>query len=206
MIGSAFANNHSRSRSTGSIAPRKLLKHASKQLSAFDRWRSSEVSHMDSIIPSSPRAASNGGNSVTKVFRRLSRGSTSSAPSRPMSGENLSTGSLVSDSAHCSECHASSSPAFRHCNSEELPCATRQQESYPRDSRRYLSCIESNRSGVPLKIASFRELAILPTQRVTRYVLLFRGKGLLQPYQHIGHLIDRRQIFFPIPPRPAAIA
>lgn len=181
VIGSAFTNP-SRSRSTGSIGPRKLTKQCPKRISAFDKWKSPEISEADST-----RGWSNG-NTVTKVFRRLSRGSTSS---RPMSGDNVSTGSLISDSAHSSECHTSSpppksdisgslSPVFRHSNSEELPCdTTRQHELCPRDSRRYLSCIEANRSREPSRICSFRELAILPTQRVMRYALLFRGTGSL---------------------------
>lgn len=180
MIGSAFANP-SRSRSTGSTAPRKLIKQASKRISAFDKWKSPEIFEADST-----RGGSNG-NAVTKVFRRLSRGST---PSRPMSGDNSSTGSLISDSAHSPERHTSPPPKsnttgspppeLRHSNSEELPCdATRQHELYPYDSRRYLSCIEANRSREPLKISSFRELAILPTQRIVRYVLLFRGADSL---------------------------
>lgn len=177
VVGSAFTNP-SRSRSTGSIAPRKLIKQAPKQISAFDRWKPSDIFDTDST-----RGGTNG-NAVTKVFRRLSRGSTSS---RPMSGENSSAGSLISDSTHSSECHASSPPpkpntagspppVFWHSNSEELPCdITRQRELHPRDSRRYLRCIETNRSREPSRICSFRELAILPTQRVMRYVLLFRG-------------------------------
>lgn len=173
VVGSAFTSNPSRSRSMGSITPRKLIKQASKQISAFDRWKSSEFLHTSPITPSS-RAGSNG-NSVTSVFRRLSRGSTDSSISRPMNGENSSTGSLISDSVHSSECHGSSPPVFRHSNSEELPRdITRQHELYPHDSRRYLSCIESSGPRQPLKI-SYRELAILPIQRVTRYVLLFRG-------------------------------
>ena len=180
MIGSAFTNP-SRSRSTGSIAPRKLVKQPSKQVSAFDRWKPPEP------LAYSTRGMFNG-NAVTKVFRRLSRGST---PSRPMSGDNSSTVSLISDSEVSSECHASSPPlesdatgspppTFRHFNSEELPCdTTLQHELYPRDSRRYLSCIEANRSREPSRIFSFRDLAILPTQRVMRYVLLFRGADSL---------------------------
>jgi hypothetical protein len=175
VVGSAFTSNPSRSRSTGSIAPRKLIKQASKQISAFDRWRSSEFLNTNSIIPS-PRAGFSG-NSVTNVFRRLSWGSTSSTSSRPMSGENSSTGSLASDSAQSSECHTASAPVSPHSNYEVLPCkTTRQHELFTRDSRRYLSCIESSRPKESLKISSFRELAILPTQRVTRYVLLFRGR------------------------------
>lgn len=175
VIGSAFAGP-SRSRSTGSIAPRKLIKQASRQISAFDKWMSPEILDADST-----RGGFNG-NAVTKVFRRLSRGST---PSRPMSGDNSST--EISDSVHSSECHTSSPPpksnaatslppAFRHYNSEEIPCdKTCQRELYPPDSRRYLSCIEANEPRKPSRISSFRELAILPTQRVMRYVLLFRG-------------------------------
>ena len=204
VVGSAFTNNPSRSRSTGSIAPRKLIKQASKQISAFDRWKSSEILHTNSAIPSSRVGSS--GNVVTNVFRRLSKGSTSSAPSRPMSSENSSTGSLISDSAHSAEC-PSSPPVFQHSNSEELPCGTtRRHESYPCDSRRYLSCIESSRPREPSKTSSFRELAILPTQRVTRYVLLFRGSLPLQPSWNTGYLIDYQQICLPIPPKPAAIA
>jgi hypothetical protein len=113
---------------------------------------------------------------VTNAFRRLSRSSTDSSTSRPMSCENSSTGSLNSDSAHSSECPTSFSPMFRHSKSEDLPHdTTRPHELYPRDSKRYLSCIESGTPREPLK-TSFRELAILPTQRVTRYVLLFRGR------------------------------
>lgn len=172
VVGNAFTSNPSRSRSTGSIAPRKLIKQASKHISAFDRWKSSEFLHTNSIPP--PRARPNS-NSVTNVFRKLSWGSTSSTPSRPMSCENSSTGSLISNSPHTSECHSSSPLVFRHSNSEERSCSTaHERELYPRDSRRYLSCIESSRPKKPLKISSFRELAILPTQRVTRYVLLFR--------------------------------
>jgi len=173
VVGSAFTNSPSRSRSTGSIAPRKLLKQATRQISAFDRWRSSDILNTNSAIPSSRVGSS--GTTVTNVFRRLSRGSTSSTPTRPMSSENSSFGSLISDSAHSSECHTSSAPLFRDCNSEDLLCrTTHQHELYPRDSKRYLSCIESSRPRESLKISSFRELAILPTQRVTRYVLLFR--------------------------------
>jgi len=172
VIGSAFTNNPSRSRSTGSIAPRKLIKQATRRISAFDRWRSSDLLHTNSVIP--PQAGSNG-NAVTNVFRRLSGSSTGSTPSRPMNNQNSSTGSLISASAHSSECRASSLPLFRDCDSEDLPCKrTHQRELYPRDSRRYLSCIESIRPREPSKASSFRELAILPTQRVTRYVLLFR--------------------------------
>ena len=172
VIGSAFSNNPSRSRSTGSIGPRKLIKQA-RQISAFDRWKSSDLSHACSTIPS-PRAGSNG-NTVTNVFRRLSRSST--GPSRPMSSQNSSTGSLISNSTHSSECHTSSPPSLRDCNLEDLPCKlARQRESHPRDPKRYLSCTESSRPREPLKVSSFRELAILPTQRVTRYVLLFRGE------------------------------
>jgi len=175
VIGSAFANP-SRSRSTGSIAPRKLTKPVPKQISAFDKWKPSEILEFGSTHGSH-------GNTVTKVFRRLSKGS---ASSRLTSGDNSSTGSLISDSANSSEYHASPPPpktstarsplpVFRHSNSEELPCdTTHQREAYPRASRRYLSCIEANRSREPSRIRSFRELAILPTQRVMRYSLLFR--------------------------------
>lgn len=181
VIGSAFANP-SRSRSTGSIGPRKLTKQCPRQTSAFDKWKSPEI-----LEPNSTRGGSDG-NTVTKVFRRLSRGSTTS---QSTSRGNSSTVSLISDSAHSSECHTSSPPLksdtsgslpllFRHFNSEELPCdTTRQHELYPRDSRRYLSCIEANRSREPSRICSFRELAILPTQRVMRYALLFRGTDSL---------------------------
>ena len=204
VVGSAFANNPSRSRSTGSIAPRKLVKKATGRVSAFDRWKSSDILHTNSAIPF-PRAGSNG-NTVTNVFRRLSRSSTASSSSRPMSSEYSSTVSLVSDSAHSSECHTSSPSSFQNCNPEDLPCkTTRQQESYPRDSRRYLSCIESSRPKEPSKMSSFRELAILPTQRVTRYVLLFRGDDLLPLSQQTGWLIDFLQISLAIPLKPAAI-
>ena len=188
VVGSAFTNNPSRSHSTGSIPPRKLIKQASKQISVFDRWKSSEILHINSVIPFSRVGSS--GNVVTNAFRRLSKGSTSSVPSRPMSGENSSTGSLISDSAHSAEC-PSLPPVFQHSNSEELPCdTTHRRKSFPRDSRRYLSCIESSRPREPLKTSSFRELAILPTQRVTRYVLLFRGSLPLQLSPNTGYLID----------------
>lgn len=176
VIGSAFASP-SRSRSTGSISPRKLTKPVPRQISAFDKWKPSEILESGSTRGSH-------GNTVTKVFRRLSKGS---ASSRSISGDNSSTWSLTSDSANSSEYHTSPLPpkastarsplhAFRHSNSEELPCdATRQREVYPRASRRYLSCIEANRSREPSRTRSFRELAILPTQRVMRYSLLFRG-------------------------------
>lgn len=182
VVGGAFTNNPSRSRSTGSIAPRKLVKQVPRQISAFDKWKSSDLLHASSATPSL-RAGFND-NTVTNVFRRLSRSSMGSTSSRPMSSDNSSTGSLISDSIHSSECHTSQSPLSRDCNSEDLPCkTTHQHELYPRDSTRYLSCIESSRPREPLKITSFRELAILPTQRVTRYALLFRGRDLLQLFR-----------------------
>jgi len=173
VIGSAFANP-SRSRSTGSITPRKLTKPVPKQVYAFDKWKPSDVLEFGSTHGSH-------GNTVAKVFRRLSKGS---ASSRLTSGDNLSTGSLISDSVNSSEYHTSPPkastarsplPVFRHSNSEELPYdTTHQREVYPHASRRYLSCIEANRSREPSRTRSFRELAILPTQRVMRYSLLFR--------------------------------
>ena len=175
VVGSAFTSP-SRSRSTGSIAPGKLVKQVSKQIFAFDRWKSLDVLDTDSSGP------------VAKVFRRLSRGST---PSRPMSGDNSSTGSLISDSVHSSDNHTSSpssesnpveSPvlAFRYFNPEELPWDTSHQpDLYPHDSRRYVSSLEVNGSREPSRVCSFRDLAILPTQRVVRYVLLFRGTDSL---------------------------
>lgn len=184
VIGSAFASP-SRSRSTGSIGPRKLIKQAPKQISAFDKWKSREILDTDSISPSPTRGGSNS-NTMTKVFRRLSWGSSSS---RSTSRNSSSTGSLISDSTHSSDCYTSSplsrsntlgSPlsAFRHSKSEELPCdAHRQNDLYPHDSRWYLSRLDVNRSREPSRISSFRDLAILPTQRVMRYVLLFRGTG-----------------------------
>jgi hypothetical protein len=198
VIGSAFSNNPSRSRSTGSIVPRKLIKQA-RQISAFDRWKSSDLLYTGSAIPS-PRTGSNG-NTVVNVFRRLSWSSTDSTPSRPMSSGNSSTGSLISNSTHSSECHTSSPSSFRDCNSEDLPC----KPTYPRDSRRYLSCIESSRPREPSKISSFRELAILPTQRVTRYVLLFRGRESPWLSQHTSSLINCRQISLSTLQKPAAI-
>jgi hypothetical protein len=184
VIGSAFASP-SRSRSTGSIGPRKLIKQASKQISAFEKWKSPEILDTDSISPSPTRGGSNANaNAMTKVFRRLSWGSSSS---RSTSRNNSSTGSPISDSTHssdyCTSSHLSRSntigsplSAFQHSKSEELPCdAHRQNNLYPHDSRQYLSRLEVNRSREPSRISSFRDLAILPTQRVMRYVLLFRG-------------------------------
>ena len=180
VVGSAFVNP-SRSRSTGSISPHKLTKPVPCQISGFDKRKPS------GILESGSTRGSHG-NTVTKVFRRLSRGS---ASSRSMNGDNSSTWSLTSDSANSSEYHTSPPPpkastarsphpVFWHSNSEELPCdTTPQREVYPRASRRYLSCIEANRSREPSRTHSFRELAILPTQRVMRYSLLFRGMDSL---------------------------
>ena len=182
VVGSALMGPP-RSRSTGSIAAGKFIKQASRQILAFDKWRSLDIMDGDSTSPTSTRGWS-GGNPVTKAFRRLSRGS---PPSRPMSGDNSSTSSLISDSAQSSDHHASPPPsksdlvespvlALRHFNSEEFPYDTsRQRDLYAHDSRRYLSCLEADGPRETPRIWSFQDLAILPTQRVMRYVLLFRG-------------------------------
>ena len=183
VIGSAFAAR-SRSHSTGSNISHKLTKRPSKQTLAFDRRKPPELFDADSINSSTCGGSS--GISVSRVFRRLGRGSMST-PSQPMSGDNSSAGSLVTDSTHSSEQHIppppsisnpAGSPAhvFRHSNPGEFPYATSHRHNlYPHDSRRYLSCLEANGSREPSRTHSFQDLAILPTQRVMRYVLLFRG-------------------------------
>lgn len=203
VVGSAFTGP-SRSHSTGSIAPSSFIKQASKQIFTFEKRRSLEILDVNSTSPSPTRGWSSG-NPVTKAFRRLSlsRGST---PSRPMGGDNSSTSSLMSDTVHSSDYHTSSPPSklnsdgppvltLRHLNSGEFPDDTdRQRDLYPHDSRRYLSCLEANGSREPSRIRSFRDLAILPTQRVVRYVLLFRGTGLLSNCVHVPlvlSIVDR---------------
>ena len=108
-----------------------------------------------------------------------------------MSGDNSSAGSLMTDSTRSSDQRISPPPTrsipagspahvFRHTISEELPYTTSHRRNlYPHDSRRYLSCLGANGSREPPRAHSFQDLAILPTQRVMRYVLLFRGEGSL---------------------------
>ena len=167
----------------GSIVPHKLTKRPSKQSLAFDRQKSSENLDADSISSSTRGGPS--GVAVNRVLRRLGRGAT---PSRSMYGDNSSTGSLMSDSTHSSDQLISPPPYVsnppgssahisRHAGSEEPPYATGyRRNSYPHDSRRYLSYLEANRPREPSRAHSYRDLAILPTQRVMRYVLLFRGE------------------------------
>jgi len=193
VIGSAFAT-HSRSRSTGSTVPRKLTKRPSKQILALDRWKSPELFDADSINSSTCGGSS--GIAVSRVFRRLRRGS-EPTPSQTMCGDNSSVGSLMTDSTHSSDQHISPPPSvsnpagspahvFRHSSPEELPYATSHRHSlYPHESRRYLSCLEANGSREPLRTHSFQDLAILPTQRVMRYVLLFRGGDSLPNYTRV---------------------
>jgi hypothetical protein len=177
VIGSAFTNS-SRSRSTGSIGPRKLIKQARSRFPLL-----TSGSHPKFWTPIRSVGGPNG-NTVAKVFRRLSRGST---PSRSLSGDNSSTGSLTSDSAHSSECHTSSPPPksewLDHCPLySDIPTRRSSLVIQPTNmnytpATRDGTCRALKQIGPrePSRICSFRELAILPTQRVMRYVLLFRG-------------------------------
>ena len=210
VIGSAFAT-HSRSRSTGSIGPHKLTKRPSKQTLAFDRWKPPEP--FDANSTNSTTCGGSSGIAVSRVFRRLRRGST---PSQPMCRDNSSAGSLMTDSTHSSDQHISPPPSvpipagppahvFRRTGPEDLTYTTSHRRNlYPHDSRRYLSCLEANGSREPSRTRSFQDLAILPTQRVMRYVLLFRGGSKRTRVPTFSSMC--LQTFSPTLVKPAAIA
>ena len=191
VVGTAFSTR-SRSHSMGSMVSHRLMKRPSKQTLAFDKSKSPENSDADSI--SSSTCGGSSGTAVSRVFRRLGRGS---LPSQPMYGDDSSAGSLMSDSAHSSDQLISPPPYIsnpagssahvsRHVSSGQVSyAASRRSNSFSHDSRRYLSYLEANRSGEPSRARSYRDLAILPTQRVMRYVLLFRGVDSLSNFSCI---------------------